>query len=82
MYTIVGVQLKSFNTKDGKTITGYNVWYTYDFSGVDGVVSDRMFVSDRVCNRSNFTPHVGDIIESFWYNKFGRLYEVRPYLPE
>lgn len=82
MYTIVGVELKSFKTNDGKTITGYNVWYTYDFPGVDGVVSDRIFVSDRVSNRSNFTPHVGDIIESICYNKFGRLIEVRPYLPE
>lgn len=82
MYTIVGVQLKSFKTKDGKTITGYNVWYTYELPGVDGLVSDRVFVSDRVSNQSNFTPHVGDIIESICYNKYGRLIEVRPYLSE
>lgn len=82
MYTIVGVQLKSFTTKDGKTVTGYNVWYTYERDGVDGVVAERVFVSDRVCNRSSFTPHVGDVIEAFAYNKYGRLYQVYPYLPE
>lgn len=76
MYTIVGVQMKSFNTKDGKIITGYNVWYTYDRTGVDGVVSDRVFVSDRVCNRSNFTPHVGDVVRAFTYSRFGSLYQV------
>lgn len=76
MYTIVGVQMKSFNTKEGKTITGYNVWYTYDLPGVDGVVSDRVFVSDRVCNRSNFTPHVGDVVRAFTYTRFGSLYQV------
>ena len=76
MYTIVGVQLKSFNTKDGNTITGYNVWYTYDRKGVDGVVTDRVFISDRVCNRSNFTPHVGDVVCGFSYTRFGSLYRV------
>lgn len=76
MYSIVGVQMKSFTTKDGKTVTGYNVWYTYERSGVDGVVTDRVFVSDRVCNRSNFTPHVGDVVRDFAYNRFGTLYQV------
>lgn len=73
MYTIVGVQMKSFNTKDGKSITGYNVWYTYDRTGVDGLVTDRVFISDRVCNRSNFTPHVGDVVRAFAYTRFGSL---------
>lgn len=76
MYTIVGVQLKSFTTKDGNTITGYNVWYTYERTGVDGLVTDRVFISDRVCNRSNFTPHVGDVVRCFAYTRFGSLYQV------
>lgn len=82
MFEIIGVQLKSFTGKDGTTITGYNVWYTEERKDVDGLAADRIFVSDRVSNRSNFTPHVGDIIESISYNKFGRLFEVHPYRPE
>lgn len=82
MFDIIGVQLKSFTTTDGTTITGYNVWYTEERKDVDGLAADRIFVSDRVSNRSNFTPHVGDVIESISYNKFGRLFEVRPYRPE
>lgn len=81
MFQIIGVQLKSFISNDGTTITGYNVWYTEERKGVDGQAADRIFVSDRVSNRSNFTPHVGDIIESISYNKFGRLFEVHPYRP-
>lgn len=76
MYTIVGVQMKSFTTKEGKTITGYNVWYSYDRTGVDGVVAERVFLSDRVCNNSNFTPHVGDVVLGFAYTRFGSLYRV------
>lgn len=76
MYTIVGVQLKSFTTNDGKTVTGYNVWYTYERDGVDGVVAERVFVSDRVCNNSSFTPHVRDVVRGFAYTRFGSLYQV------
>lgn len=81
MLKIIGVQLKSFTAKDGTTITGYNVWYTEERMDVDGLAADRIFVSDRVSNRSSFTPHVGDIIESVSYNKFGRLFEIQPYRP-
>lgn len=80
MYTIVGVQLKSFTNKDGNTVTGYNVWYSYESTGVDGIVTNRVFISDRVCNRSNFTPHVGDVVCSFAYTRFGSLYQV--YMPD
>lgn len=82
MFTIIGVKLTSFTTKDGTQVTGYNVFVTEERSDVEGLAADRVFVSDRVCNRSNFTPHVGDIIESFAYTKFGRLNMVIPYQSE
>ena len=82
MLTIIGVRLTSFTTKDGTKVTGYNVYTTEERSDVDGLAADRIFMSDRVCNRSNFTPHVGDIIESLAYTKYGRLSMVIPYRSE
>lgn len=82
MFTIIGVKLTSFTSKDGIEVTGYNVYITEDRYDVDGLATDRVFVSDRVCNRSNFTPHVGDIIDSFAYTKYGRLNMVIPYQSE
>ncbi len=82
MFTIIGVKLTSFTTKDGIKVTGYNVYTTEERSDVAGLAADRVFMSDRVCNRSNFTPHVGDIIELLAYNKFGRLDMVIPYQAE
>lgn len=82
MFTIIGVKLTSFTSKDGTRITGYNVYTTEERSDVDGLVADCVFMSDRVCNRSNFTPHVGDIIESLAYTKYGRLSMVIPYLAD
>lgn len=82
MFTIIGVKLTSFTTKDGNKVTGYNVYLTEEREDVDGLAADRVFISDRVCNRSNFTPHVGDIILYFAYTKFGRLNTVIPYQTE
>ena len=82
MFKIIGVKLTSFTTKDGTKVTGYNVFFTEERVDVDGLAADRVFVSDRVCNRSNFTPHVGDVIEAFAYTKFGRLNMVIPYRSE
>lgn len=82
MLTIIGVKLTSFTTKDGTKVTGYNVYTTEERSDVDGLVADRFFMSDRVCNRSNFTPHVGDIIDTLAYTKYGRLSMVIPYQSE
>lgn len=82
MFTIIGVKLTSFITKDGTKVTGYNVYLTEERPDVAGLAADRVFMSDRVCNRSCFTPHVGDIIEMLGYNKFGRLSLVIPYQSE
>ena len=82
MFTVIGVKLTSFTTKDGTKVTGYNVYITEERSDVDGLASDRIFISDRVCNRSNYTPHVGDFIESLAYTKYGRLNIVIPYQAE
>lgn len=76
MCEIIGVQPKQFTTKDGVLIQGWNVWYSESWKGVDGVVAERVFVSDRVSNDSNFIPHVGDNVLSFCYNKFGKLSRI------
>lgn len=76
MCEIIGVQPKQFTTQDGVLIQGWNVWYSEPRKGVDGVVADRVFVSDRVSNASNFIPHVGDVVLSFSYNKFGKLSSI------
>ena len=73
MCEIIGVQPKQFTTPEGVLIQGWMVWFSEPRKGVDGVASDRVFVSDRVSNASNFIPHVGDKVLSFAYNKFGKL---------
>lgn len=76
MCEIIGVKPKQFTTNDGVLIHGWFVWYSESRNGVDGVVADRVFVSDRVSNDSNFIPHVGDKVLSFAYDKFGKLSRI------
>lgn len=76
MCEIIGVQPNKFKTNDGSLIQGWTVWYSESRMGVDGVVADRVFISDRVSNESNFIPHVGDTVLTFAYNKFGKLSRV------
>lgn len=73
MFEIIGVQPKQFTTNDGVVVNGWNVWFTESRRGVDGLSADRVFISDRVSNVSNFIPHVGDIVKAFCYNKYGKL---------
>ena len=84
MYKIVGVQDKSFSFDvDGsnkkRVVNGYRVHCTDDSnSKVDGVSVLNFFMSDAVCNRSNYNPKVGDSLDAICYNCFGKLDRVLP----
>lgn len=82
MLSIVGVREKSFSVdNDGKkcVIHGFQVFCTDDSnSKVDGLSTTEFFLSDSVCERSSFTPHVGASIDSILYNKYGRIAFVFP----
>lgn len=84
MYKIVGILEKSFTFDDKdtckkRTVNGFQVFCTDDSrSKVDGVSTLDFFMSDSVCNRSNYYPKVGDCIDLLCYNRFGRLDRVIP----
>ena len=84
MYKIVGIMEKSFTFEDkdngnNRTVNGFQVFCTDDSrSKVDGVATLDFFMSDSVCNRSNYNPKVGDCLDAICYNRFGRLDRVLP----
>lgn len=84
MFIIVGVREKSFSVDtNGKkrVIHGFQVFCTDDSnSKVDGLSTTDFFLSDSVCDRSSFTPHVGDSLELISYNRYGRIDRVFPVL--
>lgn len=84
MYKIVGVQDKSFSfdvegSDKKRVVNGYQVHCSDDSNPkVDGVAVLNFFMSDAVCNRSNYNPKVGDTLEAICYNRFGKLDRVIP----
>ena len=82
MLSIVGVREKSFSVdNDGnkRVIHGFQVFCTDDSNRkVDGLSTTVFFLSDSVCDRSSFIPHVGACIETVNYNRFGRISPVVP----
>ena len=82
MYKIVGILEKSFTfDNDGKqrTVNGFHVFCTDDSrANVDGVATLDFFMSDSVCNRSNYNPKIGDCLDDICYNRFGKLHRVLP----
>lgn len=82
MLMIVGVREKSFSVdNDGKkrVIHGFQVFCTDDSnSKVEGLSTTEFFISDSVCDRSSFTPHVGASIDHILYNKYGKIACVFP----
>lgn len=83
MYTIVGILEKSFsfeNNGQTRTVNGFHVFCTDDSRAkVDGVATLDFFMSDSVCNRSNYIPEVGDRLDAICYNRFGKLDRVLPF---
>lgn len=84
MYNIVGILEKSFTFDDKSTgmkrsVHGYQVFCMDDSRAkVEGFATFDFFMSDSVCDRSNYNPKVGDSLEALSYNRFGRLDRVFP----
>ena len=82
MYKIVGILEKSFTfVNDGNKhiVNGFQVFCTDDSRAkVDGVATLDFFMSDSVCNRSDYLPKVGDSLDAIAYNRFGKVDRVFP----
>lgn len=67
---IIGIQKSSFDTKDGKHISGCFLFLTEERSNVQGVATERIFLSDdKLCG---YSPSIGDEIKPY-YNRFGKV---------
>ena len=82
MLSIIGVRERSFtfeNDGNRRVVHGYQVFCTDDSNKkVEGLSTFDCFLSDSVCERSSFTPHVGVSIDVILYNRFGKIDRVLP----
>lgn len=72
---LVGYRRSAFTAKDtGERIVGYNLYMTGKDEDVEGLMTDRVFLSDRKLD--GYIPRVGDQLEVI-YNRYGKVSELR-----
>ena len=70
----VGYKKSSFTPKGENTaITGYNIYLTYPVTGPDGegVVADRVYMTEAKLAKCGYKPKVGDEV-AVVYNRYGK----------
>lgn len=75
LYKVVGRRYTEFDTRDGNHIKGYSVFLQYSDPNIEGVGTDRVFVSDEKFRASPFK--VGANVDLV-YNKYGKVQAIIP----
>lgn len=65
---LCGVRDLDFQTKDGDTIKGIKIFFSYEEDGVAGYATDSKFVSGSLCDRLGLSfkvlkDYVGQVVE-------------------
>lgn len=76
MYQIIGIKRIDFKPKDqDNEIKGYKVYVVMEERGVQGYKPDELFMSDRMLERTGYTPGLDDRIEVL-FNRYGKVDRV------
>lgn len=70
---VVGKKPLNFTTEDGKVVDGAHLYVTYEETGVEGVVADKLFISSTKFDTKDVS--VGDVLEIF-FNRYGKVDKV------
>ena len=72
LYQCVGIQKVNFKVPDGNEINGFNLFVVYGADNVEGVKTERIFISDRARNNFDYFPSVDDKFNVI-YNRYGKV---------
>ena len=75
--SVVGTRRIDMKDRDGSEIHGWSVFITREEENVNGVMADRLFVSDDKLRRdtNGVVPNPGDTME-YEYNSRGKLGKI------
>lgn len=77
MYELVGMRDVDFTGSDGKQVRGMHLFFTYKDANVQGLATDKVFVSYERFQKLSFVPELGGKCE-LRYNKYGRVADIVP----
>lgn len=75
MYTLVGRKDVDFKGSDGKQVSGVTLFLTYEDLEVEGVATEKVFVSSDRFMKLSFMPEVGGDCD-LRYNKYGKVGDI------
>lgn len=75
MYTLVGIRQVSFKGSDGSQVSGTNLFFTYPDPNVEGLATERVFVSAERLMKLDFIPKLGGEC-ALVYNKYGKVANI------
>lgn len=74
MYNCVGIEHRQYVNKQGRNVSGYNLYFTHEKKNVDGLACFQEWGSDDVVRDSGLV--VGDDVEIL-YNRYGKVQCIR-----
>lgn len=74
MYNCVGIERRQYVNKQGRNVSGYNLYFTHEKKGTDGLACFQEWGSDDVVQESGIA--VGDAVEIL-YNRYGKVESLR-----
>lgn len=77
VYELVGIRGVCFTGSDGKQVEGTNLYLTYEDDYIDGVGTEKVFVTSKRFNSMSFVPEIGGRCR-LMYNKYGKIADIVP----
>lgn len=77
VYELVGIRGVCFTGSDGKQVEGTNLYLTYEDDYIDGVGTEKVFVTSKRFNSLSFVPEIGGRCR-LMYNKYGKIADIVP----
>lgn len=69
-HTLLGLKKVSFTAADGKVVDGTTLYVAYDADGVEGMATDKLFVTAAKMPKKDLV--VGNDLDIF-FNRFGKV---------
>lgn len=74
IHVVLGKRPVSFTAKDGKEITGTTLYLGYEAEGVEGMVTDKVFISAAKMPKNDIV--VGSEVD-ISFNRYGKVEAIR-----
>ena len=74
MYEVIGIEHRQYTNKQGRFVSGYNLYFTFPKRNMDGVATHSEWCRDDVVQDSGVA--VGDKVDLL-YNRYGKVESIR-----